>query len=83
MAVGVGYTSRELCDGMALPSPGRWPPAKRRYPERAVWREVADKFLWFARTSGTPELLMKLALGRVESCPFDPASVRLLKEEDV
>ena len=61
MAVGVGYTSRELCDGMALPSPGRWPPAKRKYPERAVWREVADKFLWFARTSGTPLLEPVLA----------------------
>ena len=31
MRVGAGYTARDMCDGQALPSPGRWPVASRRY----------------------------------------------------
>ena len=30
MVVGVGYTSREFCDGQSLASPGRWPVQQRR-----------------------------------------------------
>ena len=32
LQVGVGYTSRDSCDGQGLPSPGRWPVESRRYP---------------------------------------------------
>ena len=35
MEVGTGFTSRPLCDGQSLASPGRWPPERRRYPESA------------------------------------------------
>ena len=32
---------------------------------------------------GPPELLMKLALGRVDSCPFSTESISNLKEETI
>ena len=37
MMVGVGYVSRELCDGQTLASPGRWHVSSRGYPESS-WR---------------------------------------------
>ena len=30
--VGAGYTARDMCDGQALPSPGRWPVSSRQWP---------------------------------------------------
>ena len=81
MVVGVGYVSRELCDGQTLASPGRWPVAQRRYPESTLWLTLAGKFMDYAHRFGTPELLMKLALGRVESCPFELKSINKLKAE--
>ena len=81
MIVGVGYISRELCDGQTLASPGRWPLASRRYPDSPLWRSIANKFIAYSNIHGTTELLMQLALGRVESSPFDPDSIRQLKSE--
>ena len=40
MEVGVGYVSRELCDGQSLASPGRWSPEQRRYPQHEQWKAV-------------------------------------------
>ena len=30
-------TRREVCDGLALASPGRWPPDQRNYPQSVEW----------------------------------------------
>ena len=81
--VGVGYTAREYCDGQSLASPGRWPVQQRRYPENALWKVVSDLFMSFAERQGNAELLMRLAVGRVEHCPFDSQSVRELKDSTV
>ena len=66
MMVGIGYTSRAFCDGQSLATPGRWPPAQRRYPSNPEWL----LFRSFVGTCGSPEFLMRLALGRVDSSPF-------------
>ena len=81
MLVGVGYISRELCDGQTLASPGRWLVVQRRYPEDALWLILATKFMDYADRNGTPELLMNLALGRVDSCPLESESVGKLLDE--
>ena len=83
MLVGVGYTSREFCDGQSLASPGRWPVQQRRYPGSPQWKEVADLFMNYAERNGSAALLLSLAVGRVEQCPFDPRGVRELKEATV
>ena len=83
MVVGVGYTSREFCDGQSLASPGRWPVQQRRYPGSPQWKEVSDMFMNFAERYGDAPLLLNLAVGRVEQCPFDPQSVRELKAATV
>ena len=44
-------------------------------------RSIANKFIAYSNIHGTTELLMQLALGRVESSPFDPDSIRQLKSE--
>ena len=31
MQVGLGYTSRDFCDGQSLASPGRWLPDDRKF----------------------------------------------------
>ena len=71
---GVEYISREVCDGQTLASPGRWPISSRRYPDSTLWPALSACFKF-----GTPDLLMRLALARVDSCPFDAASIRSLK----
>ena len=83
MLVGVGHTSRELCDGLTLASPGRWPMAKRRYPKDALRTTLAAKFMNYADRHGTPELLMKLALGRVDSCAFESELIEKQKDAPV
>ena len=70
MRVGVGYTARDMCDGQALPSPGRWSVASRRYPATPIWKTVTWKFKQFSEQHGTQELLMNLALGRVKENQF-------------
>ena len=70
LQVGVGYTSRDFCDGQGLASPGRWPVENRRYPRSPTWKKVTAKFTQFSEARGTPELLMALAMGKVKSCPF-------------
>ena len=69
MAVGEGYAAREYCDGQSLASPGRWPVARRRYPDSTLWKEISSRFLKYSEVRGTPQLLMELALGKVKSCP--------------
>ena len=81
MLVGVGYTSREYCDGQTLASPGRWPVTARRYPQSVSWKSVVACFSSFCQRRCTAELLMQLALGRVSSCPFADDEIRHLKEE--
>ena len=81
--VGVGYTTREYCDGQSLASLGGWPVQQRRYPENTPWKVVSDIFMSYAERQGTAELLMRLAVGRVEHCPFDAQSVRELKDSTV
>ena len=83
MEVGVGYVSRELCDGQCLASPGRWSPEQRRYPQHLQWKAVVKLFENFANTYGTEELFTSLAFGRVAECPFPLDEVRNLKAEVV
>ena len=79
LQVGVGYTSRDYCDGQGLPSPGRWPVKSRRYPSTTHWKKVMAKFAKFVDARCTPSLLMKLAMSKVETCPFDEAEIAELK----
>ena len=81
MKVGTGYTSRPVCDGLSLASPGRWPPHARRYPTTEHWEEVARLFMDFAKRHGSADLLMKFALGKVEESPFDQKAASDLKRE--
>ena len=79
LQVGVGYISRDYCDGQGLPSPGRWPVESRRYPCSTHWKKVMAKFAKFVDARCTPSLLMKLAMEKVETCPFDKAEIAELK----
>ena len=60
-------------------SPGRWPIENRRYPRSPTWKKVTAKFTQFSEARGTPELLIALAMGKVESCPFEASEVNALK----
>ena len=57
--------------------------AQKRYPDENLWRALATKFMDFSNKHGPPELLMKLALGRVDSCPFESESIEKLKGETI
>ena len=81
LQVGIGYTSRDYCDGQGLASPGRWPIEHRRYPSSQAWEIVRERFTRYTEFRGTPELLMALALGKVEGCPFDVKETDALKKE--
>ena len=71
------------CDGHSLASPGRWPTHDRAYPKNDKWKRASKVIMDFARVHGTAELLMKLALGQVDKCPFDVDSVSELKHQVV
>ena len=75
MKVGVGYVQRDFCDGQSLASPGRWAPSSK------VWNRVADCYRRFTRHHGTGQLLVSLAMGKIEECPFPPEDVAGLKQE--
>ena len=81
MLVGVGYVQRDLCDGQSHASPGRWLPASRVYPSTDHWNRISDAFRRFTEHYGTEELLVLLAMGMVDECPFPFAEVANLKEE--
>ena len=81
MRVGVGYTAREMRDGQGLPSPGRWPIASRRYPASPIWKAVTRKFEQFSAQYGTVQLLVNLALGRVQENPFSEKDIQDLKQD--
>ena len=57
----------------------------RRWPESTLspvaWSSIAETFRDYANRLGTPDLLVKLACGRVVADPFEPRLVRQLKEE--
>ena len=50
MMVGSGYTSRPVCDGLSLSSPGRWAPHARKYPITEHWRSVRIFHGFFEKT---------------------------------
>ena len=79
MMVGSGYTSRTVCDGLSLSSPGRWAPLARKYPTTEHWREVSRLFMDFARRHGSADLLMEFALGKVEESPFGAEAISIMK----
>ena len=81
MMTGVGYTTREYCDGLSLASPGRWEPHARKYPNSETWEAVAAVFMRNAQRIGTTGLLMDFALGRVKECFFEEGEMRSLREE--
>ena len=55
----------------------------RRYPCSDTWTSASDLVRRFSEHYGTTQLLMDVALGRVEKCPFPSESVRELKGEIV
>ena len=75
-------TRRDPCvtDSLLHP-PGRWPPERRRYPESAEWLSVSRLLMDYSSRVGTPELLLRLAVGRVEHCPFPAEEVLQLREQ--
>ena len=83
MEVGLGYTSREICDGQGLASPGRWSPEDRRYPVSQVWHAASEPIMEFSRWHGTAALLTRLAMGQVTESPFEEKAVTRLKEQVV
>ena len=70
-----------MCDGQALPSPGRWPVASRRYPTSPIWKAVTRKFEHFSAQYGMAELLVNLALGRVQENTFSEKDIQDLKHD--
>ena len=81
MQVGVACTA--FCDGQTVGSPGRWPPSQRRYPTNDLWTMVAGLLMDFARQACTTDVLTRLALGRVDSCPFNVEEIRGLRKQIV
>ena len=81
MKGGVGYTQRELCDGQSLASPGRWALGSRQYPSSLHWKDVFERYRRFADRCGTEQLLVSLAMGKVETCLFRRVEVEALKQE--
>ena len=73
-------TSREMCDGQSLASPGRWPISARRYPSSSCWKAVSSLYMDFADEQGSPDLLSQFALGKVLLCPFSPEDIESLKQ---
>ena len=80
MMIGSGFTTRDICDGQSLASPVRWPPHARKYPSSSNGFATSDRYRQVART---PQLLMNLALGKVESSPFDDKVIRSLRLNDM
>ena len=80
MKVGVGYTQRNFCDGQSLVSPRRWPPGSRVYPLPRSWTSVVDCFMRCSNHHGTEQLLVSLAMGKIEACPFPLHDVAGLKQ---
>ena len=69
MEVGSGYTARELRDGQSTASPGRWELLLRRYPTHGAWESVARHLREYTHRAGAPELLLRVAVGRVAESP--------------
>ena len=65
----------------SLASPGRWPPSRRRYPTHPEWNLVFDLFKKFTEIYGSSELLMRPALGKIDSSPFTEKAVSELKAD--
>ena len=80
MVVRVGLTSRALCGGQSLASPGGWPVNDRPYPASRACQAVTSQFWKFSELVGTPQLFLQLATGKVENCPCDLDSIRQPKQ---
>ena len=74
LLVGAGYTAREYCKGHSL---------QRRYPSHLAWSLVSSIYKKFVATYGPPELLMRLALGKVDPSPFGDKEISQLKADSV
>ena len=74
MSVGTGYTAREYCDGQTLASRRRW-----NYPPQSEWFLVSRLPEKCVETHGSPELLMRLALGKVDSSSCGDREISELK----
>ena len=72
---------RGFHDGGGLCSPGRWPPARRRYPRQAeILREpLLDALRRIQAATDLRKLLYFLASGKVTQCPFPPDPVESLR----
>ena len=81
MQVSIGYTVRDFCNGQFWASPGRWSPSERRYSKTDEWEAVMVLVKRSSDNFGTTRLLMDLALGRIEECPFPIDAVSALKNE--
>ena len=57
-------------------------PAMRRYPSSDTWTSVSDLVRKFSEHYATTQLLMDLALGRVEKCPFPSESAKRTQRRD-
>ena len=59
--------ARDLCDGASLCSPSRWPLERRRFPANALWLDVRQRILEFARSVASPQLFEALTSKSI--CP--------------
>ena len=81
--VGVGRTIFEIWDGQTLASPGRWRVAGRRWADSSDWMCVVLQLRDFAKKEGMPELLIKLALGKVHECSLFLGASRFWRQDSL
>ena len=79
MQIGVGYASRDFCDGQSLASPGRWAPDDRVFPETERWAETVKLFRAFADTFTSTRLLVEFSVGHIKKSPFSKESIAELE----
>ena len=80
LQVGIGYTSRTVTDRV-WPRRGVGPSSTGGTQNSPPWERVKERFARYTEFRGTPELLMALALDKVEGCPFDAKEIEALKNE--
>ena len=76
---GTGHTMPRFCDGQSLASLGRWPISVKRCLNSSAWLSIDEKHLGYSDFYGSPELLMRFALGEVDSSLFEKSSMLRLK----
>ena len=70
MEVGVGFVSRELCDGQSLTSPVRWSPEQRRYPQHEQWKAVGQTLREVRQHVRHRRVIDELGTGESGGMPF-------------